>query len=1082
MRHAFRIYPLLAIWLFCLLCSNVFAAAEYTVPEPQYYYHYLPNDDQWDWLGDCAVAWDTLVGDNTGNYDDNDYLFGYYVDSYDQPILDHLPSSENGYFEMAVLDSTQLETQGYATWEEKPGNGITYYWWNSSQEIIEADVFVNADIASNEDQFYRTLTHEFGHALGLPHDERYLNIMYAGTWRQPPNHASSWYTRMMDMKYMRDSLETVNNDYGETVWVFEQWPDVAVWSQTHEDSGTNGDLIMTDVSPRAVAAGDDITFEHLHVENRGNLTALDVRVTFYLSTNDNITDQDYPIGWFEWEEMDPEARWSNGSYTLTVPGDIPTGDYYVGAVATSSSDERSGANNRTIFTGDYYSQFEPIVITLTGDNATDTPLATSTDTPYDTATSTPTITARVTATHTPSDSVIDPTSTPTGTISPGDNPGDFDLSGYVNYQDLWTLIEEWRTDDGDFSNLPANIDPDMNGDDSIDAHDIIMLMNYWHERYSSQSIPTDTPTATTTPSNTPTQSLAATDYYIAVTGSDSSGDGTKSAPWKTIQHAVHWVTTNALPSESAPAAFRISDGTYEENILLSDYISLYGGYNDSSWTRNIEDNKTYIDGDGQGSCIKCGDRELDETGVQDCRLDGLYLVNGMGDGTINKSGPREMGGALFCYNSTVIIEDCCFLKNKAPERGGGIYMTYSSATINSCVFSDNESLEDDGGAIFTYDGDFLHISNSSFHGNKTGDDGGGVYSADIEISMEDCTFSSNYAEEDGGGARCYSEGAITLNNCSFTDNYSGHYGGGVQLENQNGVDVSGCLISGNSARTGGGIFVEAFGTISSCTVSDNTARDSHGGGIFIDNNSGETVDVSSCSIFGNSTDQSGGGIYIKGENPTIVNCSIYENFAYFSGGGIECHYTCEPKIINCKIYNNGLGTTSFGAAGAGIHTTSASPLIAGCLIYDNTSEGSLECAGIFCEYDTSLPTVVNCTIFNNKNTDFNRGNGITMESEAVPTVVNSILWGNGLDIYPRYSETSPVVSYCCIETTGDANEGTGVIHENPNFVDSDNDDFHLQTGSPSRDAGSNNAVPAELTTDLDGNQRISSTVDMGVYE
>ena len=70
--------------------------------------------------------------------------------------------------------------------------------------------------------------------------------------------------------------------------------------------------------------------------------------------------------------------------------------------------------------------------------------------------------------------------------------------------------------------------------------------------------------------------------------------------------------------------------------------------------------------------------------------------------------------------------------------------------------------------------------------------------------------------------------------------------------------------------------------------------------------------------------------------------------------------------------------------------------------------------------------------------------------------------------------------------------GTGNLDADPLFVDADgaddvagtaDDNLRLQPGSPAIDAGNNAAVPAGVTTDLDGAPRIfNSVVDMGAYE
>lgn len=69
------------------------------------------------------------------------------------------------------------------------------------------------------------------------------------------------------------------------------------------------------------------------------------------------------------------------------------------------------------------------------------------------------------------------------------------------------------------------------------------------------------------------------------------------------------------------------------------------------------------------------------------------------------------------------------------------------------------------------------------------------------------------------------------------------------------------------------------------------------------------------------------------------------------------------------------------------------------------------------------------------------------------------------------------------------NWGLGNIDSDPLFGGSANGDYRLSGGSLCIDAGDNSVVPAEVTTDINGLERIvdgdcdgTATVDMGAYE
>ncbi len=123
--------------------------------------------------------------------------------------------------------------------------------------------------------------------------------------------------------------------------------------------------------------------------------------------------------------------------------------------------------------------------------------------------------------------------------------------------------------------------------------------------------------------------------------------------------------------------------------------------------------------------------------------------------------------------------------------------------------------------------------------------------------------------------------------------------------------------------------------------------------------------------------------------------------------------------------------------------------------------------------------MANCTIVGN--TASISGGGLF--SRFAPTNVtldNSIVFGNsGIQIVNADGAVTNV-TYSNVEF---GYVGTGNIATDPGFVSAAGGDYHFAGGSPCIDAGSNPAVPARLTTDLDGNPRFTDdpcTVDTGL--
>jgi predicted outer membrane repeat protein len=149
--------------------------------------------------------------------------------------------------------------------------------------------------------------------------------------------------------------------------------------------------------------------------------------------------------------------------------------------------------------------------------------------------------------------------------------------------------------------------------------------------------------------------------------------------------------------------------------------------------------------------------------------------------------------------------------------------------------------------------------------------------------------------------------------------------------------------------------------------------------------------------------------------------------------------------------------------------------------------------------------LTNCTF--SANEAWAEGGAVHIDLEGTElNATNCVLWGNadigGSDesaqIDVGRGAAAPTVNYCCIQGWSGELGGTGNIGEDPLLADPDgqddtsgteDDDLRLSDSSPCIDAGDNDAVPSDVTTDLDGNERIldgntdgTATVDMGSYE
>ncbi len=230
-------------------------------------------------------------------------------------------------------------------------------------------------------------------------------------------------------------------------------------------------------------------------------------------------------------------------------------------------------------------------------------------------------------------------------------------------------------------------------------------------------------------------------------------------------------------------------------------------------------------------------------------------------------------------------------------------------------------------------------------------------------------------------------------------------------------------------------------------------------------------------------------------NSVVVGFTITRGNAGLYGGGMFCQ-DGSPTVKDCIFKGN-----SASHGGGMANGDSSSPTVVNCLFIGNTVAGH----GGGMHNWNSDPTLTNCTFTGNVSSTQPDGGMINFDSN--PALTNCILWGDLWNGSPtpgeiaNHGSSSPVVTYCCIEGgyEGDCNIGDLPEHD-PQFVDAANGDLHLSLDSPCIDAGSNGAVPAGVTTDLDGNPRFVDDicapdcpqcpgscgdppiVDMGAYE
>ncbi len=116
---------------------------------------------------------------------------------------------------------------------------------------------------------------------------------------------------------------------------------------------------------------------------------------------------------------------------------------------------------------------------------------------------------------------------------------------------------------------------------------------------------------------------------------------------------------------------------------------------------------------------------------------------------------------------------------------------------------------------------------------------------------------------------------------------------------------------------------------------------------------------------------------------------------------------------------------------------------------------------------TSSPILTNCVLYKNEAGCF--GDGICNQNFSDPVISNCILWSydgaNTPDVLYDGGNSVSVITYSIVQGAA-VDPGNHISDQNPIFLDPDNGDFRVDSGSPCIDAGVN-ATLAVDTVDID---------------
>ena len=279
----------------------------------------------------------------------------------------------------------------------------------------------------------------------------------------------------------------------------------------------------------------------------------------------------------------------------------------------------------------------------------------------------------------------------------------------------------------------------------------------------------------------------------------------------------------------AAGIYRPSPGNRDESFNMRPGVSLYGGFAGTETDRSQRDwakhvtvltgdlaKDDVVDGSGLTTTIKGDNSYTVVTAVNagvDAVLDGFVITGGdasLASGTLLQSS----GGGMVNDASSVTVNNCSFVTNRAAKYGGGMGNRNSSPVVANTVFEGNDAGEYGGGMFNMNSGPFL--LNCTFSGNSSGGSGAGLYNYDGSSPViSRCTFSGNTAAENGGAVANVDGCNALVGNCTFSGNTAQTLRGGGMFNSDgwggspSSPSVMNCTFSGNGApatKEGGSMY------------------------------------------------------------------------------------------------------------------------------------------------------------------------------------------------------------------------------------------------------------------------------------
>ena len=198
--------------------------------------------------------------------------------------------------------------------------------------------------------------------------------------------------------------------------------------------------------------------------------------------------------------------------------------------------------------------------------------------------------------------------------------------------------------------------------------------------------------------------------YVSPAGSNITGTGTKSLPWRSITFALSKITSDSLN----PKVIKLANGVYSAAATSE------------SFPLNLKSWISFAGSDSLNTIIDANRaaRTLVGRSVGNLLINRLMIRNGFAKAD---TGEASRGGGIFLRNCRQLtVRSCVLRSNEAKTSGGGVFMGGGSNIVLENNFLDNNRAFD-GAGIYCNLSKSAKISANTIQFNTATNGAGGIY-------------------------------------------------------------------------------------------------------------------------------------------------------------------------------------------------------------------------------------------------------------------------------------------------------------------------------------------------------------------